>query len=44
MAYLRQFPNTVLTQHMALCMAEEVEEMVETAVAKAHEFFEGRSA
>lgn len=44
MAYLRQFPNTVLTQHMAFCTAEEVEEMVETAVAKAHELFEGRSA
>ncbi len=35
MACLRQFPNTVLAQHMAFCMAEAVEEMVETAVAKA---------
>ena len=44
MAYLRQFQNTVLTQHMAFCTAEAVEEMVETAVAKAHELFEGRNA
>lgn len=44
MACLRQLPNTVLTQHMAFCMAETVEEMVETAVAKAHELFEGRNA
>ncbi|MCH4082413.1 MAG: hypothetical protein LKE92_09925 [Atopobiaceae bacterium] len=35
MACLRQFPDTVLTQRMAFCMAETVEEMVETAVAKA---------
>ncbi len=35
MACLRQFPNTVLAQHMAFCTAEAVEEMVETAVAKA---------
>lgn len=44
MAYLRQFPNTVLTQHMAFYTAEAVEEMVETAVAQAHELFEDRSA
>lgn len=44
MACLRRFPNTVLAQHMAFCMAEAVEEMVETAVAKAHELFAGRNA
>lgn len=37
MAYLRQFPNTVLTQHMAFYTAEAVNEMVEKAVAKALE-------
>jgi lactate dehydrogenase-like 2-hydroxyacid dehydrogenase len=35
MACLRQFLNTVLAQHMAFCMAEAIEEMAETAVAKA---------
>lgn len=44
MACLRQFPNTVLAQHMAFCTAEAIEEMAETAVAKAHELFEGRDA
>lgn len=44
MACLRQFTNTVLAQHMAFCTAEAVEEMAETAVAKAHELFEGRDA
>lgn len=44
MAYLRQFPNTVLTQRRAFCTAEAVEEMAETAVAKAHELFGGRNA
>lgn len=32
MAYLRQFPNTVLTQHMAFYTREAVEEMVAHAV------------
>lgn len=44
MACFRQLPNTMLTQRMAFCMAETVEEMAETAVAKAHELFEGRNA
>lgn len=44
MACLRQFPNTMLTQRIAFCMAEAVEEMVETAVAKVHELFAGRGA
>ena len=44
MACLRQFPNTVLAQRIAFYMAETVEEMAETAVAKAHELFEGRNA
>jgi lactate dehydrogenase-like 2-hydroxyacid dehydrogenase len=44
MACLRQFPNTMLTQRMAFCTAEAIEEMAEAAVAKAHELFEGRGA
>ncbi|MEE8681133.1 MAG: hypothetical protein SOH69_04670 [Olsenella sp.] len=44
MACLRQFPDTVLAQHIAFCMAEAIEEMAEAAVAKAHELFEGRGA
>ena len=44
MAYLRQFPNTVLAQHRAFCMAKAIEEMAEAAVVKAHELFEGRGA
>ncbi len=44
MACLRQFPDTVLAQRMAFCMAKAIEEMAETAVAKAHELFAGRNA
>ena len=32
MAYLRQFPNTVLTQHVAFYTREAVSEMVAHAV------------
>lgn len=35
MAYLRQFPNTVLTQHMAFYTQQAVDEMVGTAVDEA---------
>ncbi len=37
MAYLRQFPNTVLTQHMAFCTQQAVNQMVAHAVDKALE-------
>lgn len=37
MAYLRQFPNTVLTQHMAFYTVQAVNEMVEKAVTRALE-------
>lgn len=37
MAYLRQFPNTVLTQHMAFCTRQAVDEMVSKAVEHAIE-------
>jgi D-lactate dehydrogenase len=43
MAYLRQFPNTVLTQHMAFYTRQSVDEMVTHSVEKALELYAARS-
>ena len=40
MAYLRQFPNVTMTQHMAFYTKEAVGSMVEGALCSLHDFYE----
>ncbi|MDK2807717.1 MAG: hypothetical protein PWP24_450, partial [Clostridiales bacterium] len=45
MAYLRQFPNVIMTQHMAFYTDTAVNSMVEGSITSLHDFFvNGRSA
>lgn len=42
MAYLRQFPNVIMTQHMAFYTKEAVQSMVETGIGSLAAFSEGK--
>ena len=43
MAYLRQFPNVIMTQHMAFYTQEAVESMVRTGLESLIAFYEGKN-